>query len=61
MDISTGAAIVLFVGLVALAASFVLAVLLYRLDRRERGHGLAYPERRELSAIRHDERRPRAA
>jgi hypothetical protein len=61
MDVSTGAAIVIIVGLAALAASFVLAVLLYRLDRRERGHGLAHPERREVSAIPQDERRPRAA
>src|SRR4051812_26350107 len=61
MAVSTGAAIVLLFGVASFAAGVVLAVLIYRLDCRERGRVNTQPEPRATYAVRHDERRPHAA
>ena len=61
MGDSAGAALVILLGLAALGAGFVLGVLLYRLDRRERGDVLTHPERRETSATPQDHPRRHAA
>ena len=55
----TGAALVIVLGLLALGAGIVLGVLLYRLDRRERG-ALTHRDVRH-AGMSYDDRRRRAA
>jgi hypothetical protein len=61
MGDSAGAALVILLGLAALVAGFVFGVLLYRLDRRERGEVLSPQEPRDAAAAPQDERRRHAA
>ena len=55
----TGAVLVILLGLMALGAAIILGVLLYRLDRRERG-AAAHPDVRH-AGMSYDDRRRRAA
>ena len=64
MGLSTGALIVVFLGVAALVAGIVLGVLLYRLDRREGAVRNEVPQHRrrdEVAANSHQVRRPHAA
>ena len=56
----TGAALVIILGLLALGAGVVLGVLLYRLDRQERGTVVEHRDGRDAATSR-DDRRRRAA
>jgi hypothetical protein len=60
MGNSTGAALVIILGLLALGGGVVLGVLLYRLDRRERGAVVPRPNARH-AALPYDARRRNAA